>query len=162
MEPPRKTKRGPYGKRDLEKQVSKHDCAVDLADDDDLDIEESDLNRHKYIDLNDDEAVTFVESDSLDETKPVYCCVEQSASNVRHGFIFLLFCFCLCFVLFFFSLRDRKHFETSGFIFSVTSRKISAIRVTVIQANAQLQQRLTLILANAQLYLRLVTLENSH
>lgn len=158
MEPPRKTKRGPYGKRDLEKQVSKHDCAVDLADDDDLDIEESDLNRHKYIDLNDDEAVTFVESDSLDETKPVYCCVEQSASNVRHGFFFYFFVF----VFDFFSLRDRKHFVTSGFIFSVTSRKISAIRVTVIQANAQLQQRLTLILANAQLYLRLVTLENSH
>ena len=71
MEPPRKTKRDPYGKRDLEKQVSKPDCAVDLADDDDLDIAESDLNHHKYIDLNDDEAVTFVESDSLDETKPV-------------------------------------------------------------------------------------------
>ena len=71
MEPPRKTKRDPYGKRDLEKQVSKPDCAVDLEDDDDLDIAESDLNHHKYIDLNDDEAVTFVESDSLDETKPV-------------------------------------------------------------------------------------------
>lgn len=61
MEPPKKAKRGPYGKRDLERSISAHDLQVDSSDED---TSLNDVQVKEYINLRDHKALC-VESESF-------------------------------------------------------------------------------------------------
>lgn len=61
MEPPKKAKRGPYGKRDLERSISAHDLQVDSSDED---TSLNDVQVKEYINLRGHKALC-VESESF-------------------------------------------------------------------------------------------------
>lgn len=63
MEPPKKAKRGPYGKRDLERSISAHDLQVDSSDED-TSNSLNDVQVKEYINLRDHKALC-VESESF-------------------------------------------------------------------------------------------------
>lgn len=65
MEPPKKAKRGPYGKRDLERSISAHDLQVDSSDED---TNLNDVQVKEYINLQDHKALC-VESESSSREK---------------------------------------------------------------------------------------------
>lgn len=67
MEPPRKTKKGPYGKRALEKEILSKDCEVDGSDDE-LNLDDVHVQTTEYTDLCNEEALV---------------CVEAASNNIR-------------------------------------------------------------------------------